>query len=109
MKKVLLTLPIKGPRSPTERHEAGEILIATDQETKNILRQNAGVILESLPEPEVRIDADTKRGQPVLRNPPEQNSVGSGGRIDQDRAFDNSRSGNKQPAAKNNNRPRKKK
>lgn len=109
MKKVLLTLPIRGPRSPTEQHAAGETIIVTDQEARNIVNRKAGVILESLPDPEVRIDADIKRSQPILRDPPKQNSMGSSGRTNQDSALEDSEKRNKQPTAKANNRPRKKK
>lgn len=68
MKKILLILPIRGPRSPTECHEAGETIIVTDQAAKSIVDRGAGIIVG-----EVENRDDSRTGESVFRD-----SFGSG-------------------------------
>lgn len=95
MKKILLILPIRGPRSPTEYHEAGETIIVTDQAAKSIVNRGAGIIVG-----EVEDRDDSGTGESVFRDPSGKRNVGSGLPQGKGGSTGNRRSGNKKSAAK---------
>ena len=95
MKKILLILPIRGPRSPTECHEAGETIIVTDQEAQRIVNRGAGIIVG-----EVENRDDSGTGGSVFRDSfGSGNMAGSNTRTKSGSAS-NRRGGNKKSAAK---------
>ena len=63
MKKIFLTLPIRGPRSPTECHKAGETIIVSDQEAQRIVNRGAGIIIGEVE------DRDSGTGRSVFQTP----------------------------------------
>lgn len=94
MKRVLLTLPIRGPRGPTECHKAGETIIVSDQEAQRIVSRGAGIIIGEVE------DRDSGTGGSVFSDPSRNGNVERGHSRTKSGSTGNRRSGNKKSAAK---------
>lgn len=101
MKKILLILPIRGPRSPTECHEAGETIIVTDQAAKSIVNRGAGIIIGEVE------DRDSGTGGSVFSDSPRNGNVERGHSRTKSGSTGNRRSRNNQSAVKSPRKPRK--